>query len=709
MGTRVEKNGYTAELTDDLEVVYRNPRGRKLKEYPGAIAGAPGLRSLHAARKHLRKQREECRLRAQEWAQGGASAPRALADADPLWREALEAEQVDLTDEPGEGGLWARTYAGFDGRTLTQLLPEQLIPYRDRLMREEHWEPDAFFSTGIPDPSDGALPFPERIIAAHPGREELATEKVIALQGHTHDWRYVFKAEIDSVLHGVEASAPDLLITLLDEMADLALRQSEPAMAAAWFGRARAAERVQARKVDGEWLLGRYLAFADGDALSATVLRAWARDLAVKGVATRADVDRFRTVAIRRLRASSEVYPQLAADVRKIAKAAGLEPEGELATLLGEILAAGALSLTDDRFWTDCLKGSAMDLLGEHAATAVQQVLKLSPRSFGDSATLWRELLERTGALAQLTGEVEGLPDGEAAAWLARCVRTNSSQRGPWPVMYEIAERIAPRLAADGVPVKFRYRQVGERGDGRTPLDLIDLLLELGAPVADPPELLGPTPLYALVFGRRPKLEHLQADARFARALRARVRADLEMTTKDLASNSWYQPHETKGWQEIPALLDNPVGHEEIRAWCDRERAKLRAGVDFEELVLLLGRFVHVGVAVELLLKDANAAAEFAAVDVMTLLMAELPDTVSRAQVEEVLGTLQPYGVEREGVRGPARGPVMEALPQLGEPATSLAARSVVMAVNCRAGLDRLVRRLTPGEDDARPGPRCRS
>ncbi|MFC7013914.1 hypothetical protein ACFQMH_19735 [Streptomyces viridiviolaceus] len=109
------------------------------------------------------------------------------------------------------------------------------------------------------------------------------------------------------------------------------------------------------------------------------------------------------------------------------------------------------------------------------------------------------------------------------------------------------------------------------------------------------------------------------------------------------------------------------------------------------------------GVAVDLLLKDTDAAAQFAAVDVMPLLMAELPDTVSRTDVEELLGRLQPYYVEREGVRGPNRGPILEALPQLGEPMHSQAARSLVMAVNCRAGLERLVRRLTPGEDDVAP------
>ncbi|WP_031079067.1 hypothetical protein [Streptomyces sp. NRRL S-118] len=123
MGTRVEKNGYTAELTDDLEVVYRNPQGRRLKGFPAPIAGAPGLGALFDARQQLRTQREACRQQAREWAPAGVSVPRALADADPLWREALESEGVGLTDEPGEGGLWARRYVGFGGHTLTQVLP----------------------------------------------------------------------------------------------------------------------------------------------------------------------------------------------------------------------------------------------------------------------------------------------------------------------------------------------------------------------------------------------------------------------------------------------------------------------------------------------------------------------------------------------------------------------------------------------------------
>ncbi|WP_031079065.1 hypothetical protein [Streptomyces sp. NRRL S-118] len=573
------------------------------------------------------------------------------------------------------------------------------------MMRAKDWEPDGCFSTGIPDTSDGALPFPERVLAAHPECAEPAVPKLLALQKQIGTWGFVHKADVDRILHGLEESAPALLVTLLDEMADVALRCSEESTAAAWFGRARTAERAQGRKVDQEWLLGRYLTYAEGKALSATTLRAWARELAVKGVATETELSRFRQVVIRRVQASAELYPQLAVDVRKIARAAGLEPERELATLLGEIFMAGGVSLSDVTFWTDCLKGTAVDMLGEHAPETAHQVLRLRPDRFGDDPGVWRELLERSGALAQLTGEAPGLPAGEAAAWLSQCVRTSSDRNGPLPVMYELAERLAPRLAADGVPVKIRYRRIGDKLDGKTPLDLIDLLLEHGVPVADPPELLGPSPLYQMQLGRRPKLEHLQADERFARELRARARADLEMTIKGLEPNSWYQPHNTKGWEKIPQLFDNPIGHEEIRAWCDRERAKLRAGLDFQELVLLLGRFVHVGEAADLLLKNSEAAAEFAAVDIMPLLMAELPDTVSRAQVEELLAGLQPYFVDREGVTGPNRGPILEALPQLGEPMHSQAARSLVMAVNCREGLERLVRRLTPDEGDAAPAP----
>ena len=250
-----------AELTDDgLEIVYRNPKGRKLKTVPVQLAGAPGLMSLIAVRKALRAHRTACAKYAQAWAEAGTNAPRALAEADPEWRRALEEVKVPLTEERGAEGLFARTYAGPYGLTLTQLLPEDAVPYRDVLMREDAWLPESLVATGLQDrnsirradcPSPNACWRPTRSSSASPWRSSAPwrtpTRTGIRLQ-EKHRPRPVRAVE----------SAPALAVTLLDEMADFALGQSGEAEAAAWFGRARKTERNSGRKPDHTWLNSRH-------------------------------------------------------------------------------------------------------------------------------------------------------------------------------------------------------------------------------------------------------------------------------------------------------------------------------------------------------------------------------------------------------------------------------------------------------------------
>ncbi|MEU8122691.1 hypothetical protein AB0C21_28610 [Spirillospora sp. NPDC049024] len=701
MGWRIEAGGYTAEFTDDLEVVFRNPRGRKLKQLPGQMAGAPGLSAMFAVRRYLKRHEEECGETARSWAARGVSVPHALADADPFWAEALDEAGVTLTGGPVQGGLCARTYVGPDDRRLTQVLRESAVRYRDMLMAVDGWEPEGLFETGLHDPHGDVIPFPERIIAAHPDAERLAVEKVHTLEVCTGRWHYFYKPAVEEILAGLEETAPDLLISLLDAVADTALTCDEPELASVWFGRARKLERTLAHRPDPEWLADRYEEHAR--VVSATVLRAWVRDLSARGAATPEGLARFREVMELRVEGCGDVYPQLATDLRKIAKAAGLDPEEELAEFVRSLFTAGEVSLTDEAFWDDALKGRAMDLVS--GPEAARQVLKLRP-SWPSYGPLWLRLLDRSGALAMLAGDVPGLQRGEAAAWLVACAQARQ-WTDPFGKLYEVAERIAPRLAADGVPVAFRFWRLDETGRRRTPLDMIDILLEHGVPVADPPERLGPASLSDLVITRRPELRHVLADERFARELRARVRGDLDMTVGDSASNTWYEPHETKGWGALPVLFDNPVGHEEVRAWCARERALLREGVDLYGLRMLLARFVHVGAAVDLLLKDAEAAREFAAVDVMALLMADLPEEFTRERVEELLKLLEPHYINRS-VSGPNFVALSKALPELRERDRETfdgVAFSLVTAVNCRVGLERLVRRLTPGEEAKEAAP----
>ncbi|MEV4000840.1 hypothetical protein [Actinomadura sp. NPDC049753] len=696
MGWRIEAGGYTAELTDDLEIVYRNPRGRKLKELPGQMGGAPGLTAMFTVRRYLKRHEEQCGEAARSWAAEGITVPRALADADPFWAEALDEAGVTLTTGPVEGGLCARTYVGPDDRRLTQVLCEPAVRYRDMLMAVDGWEPESLFETGLHDPHGDVIPFPERVIAAHPDAERLAVEKVHALEATTGRWHYFYKPAVEEILAGLEESTPGLLISLLDAVADAALTHDEPDLAGAWFGRARKLERTLALRPDPEWLAARYEEHAR--VVSATVLRAWARELAAKGAATPEGLDRFREVVAQRVETGGDVYPQLPADLRKLAKAVKLDPEEELAVFLRRVFTAGEVSLRDEAFWDDALKGRAMDwVAGQEAG---RQVLGLRPPGPARGA-LWLRLLERSGALAMLAGDVPGLERGYAAKWLVDCVQGPDYWNGAPEELFEVAERISPRLAADGVPVDFRFWRIDEIGRRRTPLDIIDMLLERGVPVADPPERLGPAYLPDLVIARRPELRHVLADGRFARELRARVRGDLDMTVGDSASNTWYEPHQTKGWKGLPALFDNPIGHEELRAWCARERALLREGVDLHGLRMLLGRFVHVGDVVDRMLKNADAAREFAAVDVMALLMADLPDGFTRERAEELMTLLEPTYLNGS-VSGPNFLALSKALPELREQDRATfdkVAFSLATAVNCKVGLDRLVRRFTPGDE----------
>lgn len=720
MRMRMEKDGYAAELTDDLKTVYYGTSGRPLKKQPRELKGTPELAAFAQVRHELETHRDECRALAGAWAAAGQHAPRALAEADPVWRLVLDEAGVELhgdrPDGHGDGGLFARSYTGPLGVTRTQLLAEGAVPYRDMLMRADGWEPEpgGLFATAVPDPSGGQLPFPERVLAAHPGLEGPALEKIRALREKTFGWRHVFKKDVDSVLAGLDQTEPALLVTLLDEMADFALRNKDEAAATAWFGRARKGERFQAREVDQRRLDARYLTYARAGALAATVLRERARELMGTGkrrAPGAEDVDRFRALVLARLTATDELYPQLATDIRKIAKAAGLDPEETLAGVLHEIVTAHGISLHDDKLWQSCFKGRAMDLLRARGPEAAHATLRLRPRGWG---AFWRELLDRTGALALLTGEEPGLPDGEAARWLSGCARHHDPYTGPPAELYEVAERITPRLKADGVPVEFCFWTTSKRSGEATVLDLIDVLLEHGAPVCDPPEALGPAYLHSVRVARRPALTHLRADERYGRELRARVRSSLEMTCGDASgNNAWYQPHESKGWRAVPKLFDNPAGHEEMRAWCAQERERLRAGPGFQELVLLLGRFVHAGVAVPQVLKDTEAAADFAAVDVLPPVMdklAELPDfpaDITRERVAAVLDRLTPeWATDRVRAN---RTVLAEELPELvtDEGITEEAYLTLVMAANCRVGLASLVGRLTPeAVKPASPGPR---
>ncbi|MGA4880729.1 hypothetical protein [Streptomyces lydicamycinicus] len=717
MSARYEVDGYTAELDDDFRVVYRNPRGKKLQQVPDRLADTEGVRRLYRLRRALTKHRRDARVQAEAWATAGTRVPLALAESDAVWREALDDAGVDLAaDLPAsdadedEAALIARTYVHPDGHTMTLLM--KAAPFARHwdalLASQEEWELTDTFATGIRAPGDAGdseLPFPERLMVAYPGQEQEALEAAYAFGWSLWGSPSLYKSILDNDLENLAATAPRFLPAFLDEIADMCLEAGgkRKEYATGYFTRARNAEREHHTKPDERWLDARYATFADHGALASGAVRARAKELAPRGAVVSPDqLRRFRDILVRRVHTPHDLYPGMAADLRKVARAAGASPESEVAALLGDIVPKIGLCAGDvNKFWVDALRGKALELLVERRPETVHDVLRLIPDD-ANGAEDWLSLLRRSSALDLLTGERPGLPADEAARLLHDWLASEPTWRARSDELYDLAVRLAPRLAADAVPVRLPYPDpASDRRRALIPLDLADELLEHGVPLADPPPELGSPGAAQMLVHRRPHLTWLLADPRFARELRGGLDSELELEGLPEAGISYhhhYRPHhatELGSWQSTPGICRTPLGREVLRVWLDRQRARLRAGLDLNGLVRVLAPFVHVGGAVDELLKDEAAAREFAAVDVVALVLADLPIQADRPAVEGLMATMRPADLIGTRPMPDLRTRIDETLPDLSEVQVAQAWKALQTGVNCQEGLRRVVARLS--------------
>lgn len=706
MGRRYEVDGHTVELDDDFQVVHRNPRGKRLQQVPEWLADSQSTRRLYRLRRALTAHREQARALAESWADAGTPVPRALAESDIVWREALDDAGVEpVADLPapeaGETTLIARTYVHPDGHTMTLLLNTAFARHWDALLASrEEWELTDTFATGIPALwAEAELPFPERLMAAHPGQEQEALEAAYTFGWSLWGSPSLYKSLLDDHLEDLATTAPRFLPAFLDELADMCLKEGgqHKAYATAYFTRARTAEREQHTKPDERWLDARYATFADHGALAAGAVRARAKELAPKGAeASRDQLWRFRDVLVRRVHTPDDLYPGMAADLRKVARAAKANPESEVAVLLGDIVPRIGLCAGDvQKFWADALKGKALELLVEQRPETVHDVLRLAPGD-ASSAQEWQSLLQRSGALALLTGERPGLAAGETARLLHDWLASEPLGQTRTEDLYDVAVSLAPRLAADAVPVRLPYRDPAPGWWAPLPLDLADELLEHGVPLADPPPKLGSPGAGHMLVDRRPHLTRLLTDPRFARELRNALDSELEgVALRDggVPYRHHYRPHqaaEQGSWRHTPGVCRTDVGREALAAWLDRQRERLRTGLDLNCLVRVIAPFVHIGGAVDELLKDEAAAREFAAVDVVALVLADLPSEADRPAVEALMSTMRPENL----IRWPTptlRTRIDATLPDLSDAQVAQAWEVLQTGVNCQEGLRRLV------------------
>ncbi|WP_432897160.1 hypothetical protein ACQP1S_18985 [Micromonospora matsumotoense] len=384
--------------------------------------------------------------------------------------------------------LTARRYAHpvLAGRTVVRLVIDALGEAEDLSMEFLGFDrPDRVTPVGVVRRQ--ALGFPAWALVHDPanGHHALALVKEIERLARTARSRIgPAKDGFNALGERLARSVPHFLPTFYEEAGRAFLAADSVTHAASMFGKARDAERAYGLTIDEDRQHAVFLEFALAGALTAKALSGHARDLATRCAPADAYA-MFLRLCVERTLGGLPPYAAMHTDLRRLARAAGLDPAAEDERVLTELLAAPALNRAPEAFWNAYRTPLARLAATDPALRG--RLLGLTPQHCGDD--VWLSVLEEAGATAALTGPADGVPAEAAspdgpAGWLRRF--DEHRERRSWrarkrhPGLLALVARMAGRLKGDGVPVALC------RDHDTVDLDLLDTCLALGVPVADP-------------------------------------------------------------------------------------------------------------------------------------------------------------------------------------------------------------------------------
>ncbi|WP_405800121.1 DNA-binding protein [Streptomyces sp. NBC_01506] len=402
------------------------------------------------------------------------------------------------TGDAGEGvvPLTTRAYRHpvLDDRVVVRLVAGELGAAEDLAAGFLGLEPDG-------EPAEvglalrQSLSFPEWVLVHHPqdGRQALGLMPEldrIARQAKTK--AKVALAAYQQIAGRLADSVPHFLPTFFERAGRMFLEVENPGFAGQMFLRARDAERQYGLAVDEDRLHAVFLEFALAGALPVKALTGHARGLTGRMPADEA-YRRFREVCVRRTAAGFEPSIQMSTDLRKLAKAAGMDVPVAEGAYLTDLLALPATRRATPNWWK--AQRSALVALARREASTRGTLLNLLPED-DECAEFWLELLADCGADAGLCdGAVpaEQRPEDGTVGWYLRFTKYRPSARrtaSAMPALLALVERTAGQLRAELAEVDAG---AGARADAvkAVPIpyqdvDLLDLLLSLDVPVADP-------------------------------------------------------------------------------------------------------------------------------------------------------------------------------------------------------------------------------
>ncbi|MFD7626994.1 DNA-binding protein, partial [Streptomyces sp. NPDC059851] len=400
------------------------------------------------------------------------------------------------TDDAGRSAvdLTARTYrhpALPDGRVVVRLAPAELGPAEDLAAGFLGLVPDEGEPPVVGLGQRQALGFPEWILVHHPEDGHHALAVVPELDRAARQAKTKPKAALDACheLAGrLAAAVPHFLPVFYEQAARLFLAVENTAYAAQLFGRARSAEAQHGLAVDEDRLDAVFLEFALVGALPVKVLTGYAKDLSARVGPAEAHT-RFRRLCVRRTAGGLPPSAQAATELRRLARAAGLTGSQAEQEYLAELLPLPA-TLRAAYGWWKAHRTALIALARREPAVRGTLLELMPPGGDGELSDLWLDVLEESGATAGLVDATlpaeQRCADG-AAGWLERYHTARHSgwgQRTTPPALLDLVTRAADRLRTE---LAEPGREAGLR-IGVQDVDLLDLVLSLGIPVADPEE-----------------------------------------------------------------------------------------------------------------------------------------------------------------------------------------------------------------------------
>ncbi|AIR96242.1 hypothetical protein [Streptomyces glaucescens] len=437
-------------------------------------------------------------------------------------------------------------------------------------------------------------------------------------------------------------AVPHFLPTFYEQAARVFLQHENTTYAAAFFGKARDAERVHALGVDEERQRAVFLEFAFAGALTVKALKEHVKDLAARLSPAEAWAQ-YRQLTVERCAAGMPPYASLPQDARALIKAAGLDRVTEECALVADLLASPAAVRAPATFW-NTYRATLVVLAGQRPAVRAR-LLEIMPAGLGRSTEddeFWLALLADTGADGLLTGDRgsaeeadpadgSGTADGtDAADWLSRWAlfrKHGATHSGRSSATLALVRRMAPRLRAQGRPVDLFTGRWHAGAD----LDLLDLCVAESIPLAWPPAHdTVHLPLGQWLQETRPGRRDLTALAADPSGRRLLYAAVGNLTGHGLG----------------PALLEGLAGHpvlsDVLREWLDDAAAELSAAAALPAARAALEKLRPFrAVAARI---SPQAVARAAAVDVAPLLgrtlRAGIPDELGWPALDEALRRL---------------------------------------------------------------------